>query len=73
MFNQGSSPVRTRCMNGSYPARHAWANSSQSTASAFCLPSTRPSRMMVLRQSTTVPKTSKVSAFMEERFMGRMG
>src|SRR5215470_6684868 len=62
---QGSSPFRTRSMLGRYPARHASANAAPSTLRPFRFASVSISRATDVRQSTTVPKVSKTSAFTE--------
>src|SRR3990167_804215 len=62
MLIQGSSPVRTMFIAGAYPPRHESANFSQSASTPFDFPSTLHSRMIEDLQSTTVPKTSNVSA-----------
>ncbi|OGA94588.1 MAG: hypothetical protein A3G27_00345 [Betaproteobacteria bacterium RIFCSPLOWO2_12_FULL_66_14] len=61
----GSSPDRTRAIAGRYPARQASVNAGQSAASLLRRPSAVHSRMIEPRQSTTVPKTSKMSARIE--------
>ena len=50
-------------MLGPYPARHASANFAASRLTAFFLASASTSRATEDRQSTTVPKVSKTSAF----------
>src|SRR5262249_16003775 len=59
---QGSSPRRTRFIEGWYRARQASANLAQSQLIPRDRPIASASRMIPERQSTTVPKTSKVSA-----------
>src|SRR5882762_2724709 len=59
----GSSPVRTRFMLGPYAARQASANFAASTATPFRFARSCTSAVTEVRQSTTVPKTSKTSAF----------
>ena len=56
------SPLRTRSIAGWYIPRQASANASQSASTPRRPPSARPSRMMLDRQSTTVPNTSKTRA-----------
>ena len=60
---QGSSPFRTRFMVGPYPARQASANFAASTVRPFRIARSCTSLVTDVRQSTTVPKTSKTSAF----------
>src|SRR5215831_12832798 len=62
---QGSSPRRTRSIEGRYRACQASANLAQSRLIPRDRPLASASRMIPERQSTTVPKTSKVSARME--------
>src|SRR5262245_48147558 len=50
-------------MKGPYFARQASAKASQSASTPWTLPNCLPCWMMLLRQSTTVPNTSKISAF----------
>src|SRR5215831_10871887 len=59
---QGSSPRRTRSIEGRYRACQASANLAQSRLIPRDRPLASASRMIPERQSTTVPKTSKVSA-----------
>ena len=59
-FIQCKVPLRTRSMAGLYPSRQRSANRAQSTAKPFSVPHRAPSRMIEPRQSTTVPKTSKM-------------
>ncbi len=61
----GSSPVRTRFMLGAYPARHASANFAPSTVKPFRFARASTSAATDVRQSTTVPKTSKTRALGE--------
>src|SRR5712691_8063461 len=56
-------PLRTSSMAGWYRARQRSAKAAQSTLSPRGFPNASPSLMMLERQSTTVPNTSKVSAF----------
>ena len=67
MFIQGSSPVRTRCMAGPYPPRQFSAKWLQSTSTPLAVQTSSPSRIIEPRQSTTVPKTSKVIALISEK------
>jgi len=62
IFNHGSSPARTRSIAAGYPARQSSANVAQSSASPWFSPNISSSPMMLVRQSTTVPNTSKASA-----------
>ena len=50
-------------MLGPYPARQASANFAPSTVRPFRFASASTSRVTDVRQSTTVPKVSKTSAF----------
>src|SRR5204862_921352 len=59
---QPSSLARTLFMKGAYCARQASANAAQSTPGTRLLQRASPSAMMLPRQSTTVPKTSKTQA-----------
>ena len=58
----GSCPFLTRSIDGAYPALHSSANADQSIKKPFLAPSSCISLDILVRQSTTVPKTSKVSA-----------
>ena len=54
-------------MLGAYPARHASANFAPSTVNPFRFASSCTSAATDVRQSTTVPKTSKTSALRRSR------
>src|SRR4030088_2744969 len=58
----GSSPLSTRFMEGMYSSRQALARLPQSALPALSAPRRRASAATPERQSTVVPKTSKVRA-----------
>jgi hypothetical protein len=57
-----SRAIRTRFMLGPYPARQASANFAPSIPSPFFRSRFSTSRVTEVRQSTTVPNTSKMIA-----------
>src|SRR5712671_1206255 len=57
-------------IDGAYSPRHASANAPQSVFTPVRRVSSSPSRITEPRQSTTVPKTSKVSALIWPRARG---
>src|SRR2546427_6362648 len=58
----GSSPRRTRSMEGMYSARHPSASCSQSACTPLSAPRRPALAATPMRQSTVVPKMSKVRA-----------
>ena len=60
------TPVRTSSIAGWYSSRQASAKASQSSAYPFGLSTASLSRAIDVRQSTTVPNTSKNRALTEE-------
>jgi hypothetical protein len=60
---QGISPDRTLFMDGAYAARQASTRPGQSTAGKRAGDQAEKSAIRLPRQSTTVPKTSKSTAF----------